>query len=412
MTGRRNLKRIMATTDVHSAFADAQPMLTHLHAAQRSALVVDCGDFFEGSGYYRLAHGRIEHDVLTALYDVIVPGNHGWTHYFEPALHELTVCANALDHASGDPLFRRLHITDIGGRRVAVTAVIGPQAFNSIPITQRATHRVTNPAQALREVMLQHHHEVDSWVLLSHSGFSEDLKLAAACPFLDVIFSGHCHSDQYAPVRVGETLVLKGRELGIGYALAEPSDTGWAVQSCHFANGSSHVPSELAAVCEVINSVGRTLTAPLGIVNGAYRNRLFDRHQVLAEVAARLHTGLGAQTVILNETVLRPTHLGGVLTRGDLLAIEPFDNQLVHIRLPDQHLNDIDGLITHLAEQVGPLVTSPQPLPQGIRTVLTTDYLADTYLGGRTYQAGLRLSQAVQRILATPLCEPAEGETT
>lgn len=86
-----------------AAFANALPMLIGLHAARRSALVVDCGDFFEGSGYYRLAQGRLERDVLTALYDVIAPGNHGWAHHFEPALHELTVCANVFDNAGGEP---------------------------------------------------------------------------------------------------------------------------------------------------------------------------------------------------------------------------------------------------------------------------------------------------------------------
>jgi hypothetical protein len=38
--------------------------------------------------------------------------------------------------------------------------------------------------------------------------------------------------------------------------------------------------------------------------------------------------------------------------------------------------------------------------------VLTTDYLADTYLAGRTHTAGLLLSQAVKHVLTAP---PANG---
>jgi hypothetical protein len=173
----RQLRRIIATTDVHSAFDLAAAMLTHPNTAKADSLIVDCGDFFEGSGFYRFGRGRIEHEILTGLYDLLAPGNHGWPHYFEPGLHKITVCANVAD-GNGKPVFDRIRIKRIGGRRVAVTAVIGPQAFNTIPADQRAGHHVAELAQALREVMLEHHHRTDAWIVLSHSGFDEDLKLA------------------------------------------------------------------------------------------------------------------------------------------------------------------------------------------------------------------------------------------
>ncbi|EFL00999.1 nucleotidase [Streptomyces sp. SPB78] len=151
------------------------------------------------------------------------------------------------------------------------------------------------------------------------------------------------------------------------------------------------------------------LATRLGTVNEPYRDTVLDRHQLLEEIASRLHTGLGADAVVLNDTALRPTRLGDALTLGDLLAIEPFDNQLVHAFLPDRHAQDLDGLLAHLTKQTGPLVTCPSPLPQDVHSVLTTDYLADTYLGGRTRQAGLRLSEAVRSVIATPLPEAEEG---
>ncbi|WP_406171919.1 metallophosphoesterase [Streptomyces sp. NBC_00996] len=405
----RRLRRITATTDVHSSFDSAAPMLAYLHEARSESLIVDCGDFFEGTGYYRFGKGQIERDVLTSLYDLLVPGNHGWPHYFEPGLHEMTVCANTADD-SGKPLFERVRIKRIGGRRVAVTGVIGPQAFNTIPANQRPGHHVTDPAQALRAVMLEHHHRTDAWVVLSHSGFGEDLKLAVACPFADVIFAGHCHSDSYGPVHVGDTLVVKGRELGAGYAVAEPFGVGWAARTASFPD-NGRLPGELGGLKEQIAFIGRMLTASLGTVNAPYRGIELDRHHLLQEVALRLHGGLGADAVVLNETALRPVRLGDQLALGDLLAIEPFENQLAHAFLPGPYAEDLDGLLAHLTEQVGPLAIAPRPLPEGIRFVLTTDYLADTHLGGRTHQAGLRLGQAVRRTIATPLAEE-KGEAT
>lgn len=135
-------QRIIATTDVHSAFDTTVPMLAHLHTTRRDSLVVDCGDSFEGTGYYRLGQGRIERDVLVHLYDVIASGNHGWAHYFEPDLHRITVCSNAVDDGTGTPPFQPVRLVNAGTRRLAVTGVISPQASNAIPTQQRTGHRV------------------------------------------------------------------------------------------------------------------------------------------------------------------------------------------------------------------------------------------------------------------------------
>ncbi|EFL00997.1 nucleotidase [Streptomyces sp. SPB78] len=248
----RTYGQIVATTDVHSTLDQADRLLPHLHDLKATSLIADCGDFFEGTGFYRLGKGAIERQILTTLYDVLAPGNHGWLHYFEPGLREMTICANAVEATTGQPLFDRLRIVDMHGRRVAVSAVIGLSAFNTIPAGQRARHRVTDPVTALRELMLEHHHRVDSWIVLSHSGFEEDLELALTCPFVDVVFAGHCHSDIYGPVRVGDTLVVKGRELGAGYAAAEPLGSGWAARNAVFP-GPATVPADLTALGRVFN---------------------------------------------------------------------------------------------------------------------------------------------------------------
>ncbi|MFF4532870.1 bifunctional metallophosphatase/5'-nucleotidase [Streptomyces sp. NPDC001407] len=395
----RVLERIVATTDFHSAIDQATGMLDHLSQIRATSLVADCGDFFEGSGYYRLGQGSIERALLTGLYDVLAPGNHGWPHHFEPELHPLTVCANAVDDATGRHLFDRLRIFRIGGRRVAVTAVIGTDAFGDIPARQRQGHRATDPVRALREVLLAHHHEADAWMLLSHSGFEHDLALAAECPFLDVIFAGHCHSDHYAPEPVGDTLVVKGGELGAGYALAEPVGVGWVAHTCTFPTRHATWPKELAPAARQIAAVRKRLNTPLGLTAESYRGTVPDRHRVLADVAPRLRSGLGAEAVILNDTVLRPQKLGMVLTFGDLMAMEPFANQLAHARVPDAHRGDPAGLVAYLAERVGPLVTAPDPLPAGLVSVLTTDFLAENFLGDRRRQAGISLGQAVRHVL-------------
>jgi 5'-nucleotidase/UDP-sugar diphosphatase len=396
----RRLDRITATTDVHSQLDAIGPLLAHLDRQQPTSLIVDCGDFFEGTGFYALGHGEVERSLLLALYDVVAAGNHGWHHHFAPDLHRITVCANAVDAATGDPLFRRVHHAVIAGRRVAVTAVIGEQAFNAIPLAQRRGQAVTDPAAALWRLFLNLRHETDAWILLSHSGFEHDLALADVCDFLDVVFAGHCHSPHYEPEPVGDTLVVKGAELAAGYATAEPVGHGWAARTGLLPH-TDRPPDSLATFTRIIDQLQAQLSAPIAPLADRWRNRTPDRRTLLREVAQQLHAGAGNPVVVLNETVLRPGPLGEDLTSGDLLAVVPFGNQLVQAPLPEVLTADLPVLFTHLADRAGPLVITPDPAPAEVRSVLTTDYLAETLLDGRARPSRTALAQVVRHVLTS-----------
>ncbi|MGW3347883.1 metallophosphoesterase [Nonomuraea rubra] len=391
MTSQRVLEGIVATVDVHSSFDRPVPMLAYLQAARRRALVVDAGDFFEGSGYYRLGGGDIERRVLVSLYDVLAPGNHGWRHHFDPDLRALTVSANAIHATTGEPLFQTVRIEHIGGRRVGVTSVISEDAFATIPLAERIGHDVIEPSRALRELHRRHRDTVDDWVVLSHSGFDHDCMLATACPFISVIFAGHCHSSQYGPVRVRNSVVLKGLELGEGYARVVPAEHGWTANTGKFPDAVA-ITSSLAGLTTQLDAMRERLQQPLGPLAAPFRDTLLDRRRVLTLIAERLRTRHAPEAVLLNETSLRSLHLGTVLHEGDLLTIEPFENQLVRARLVTVDLD-------MLSAQVGPLLMYPGP--DATRCAWTTRYLADNFLGGRWNGPAIPLAQAVLAVLTT-----------
>lgn len=368
---RSGLQQILATTDFHSSFDNAVPLMSHLSAVRPNTLIADCGDFFEGTGYYRLGCGALERDMLLALYDVVAPGNHGWPYYLKSELHRITVCANAYDR-DGRRLFRPVDVRNIAGRTVAVTAVIGVQAFNAVPYGRRVGQRVADPALALRELK-RAYGQVDAWVVLSHSGFEEDLRLAEACPFLDVVFAGHCHSDAYGPVRIGGVQVLKGYEQGAGFAQARPSESGWGAGAARFADASSlSLPSSLEAVRARITAIARDLREPIDKVRAPYRHTVLDRRLLLEDIATTVYSETSS-AVLLNETALRAVQLHGTLTRGDVLAVEPFSNQLVRVNCPERTAT---SLLSDLSALAGPMVVVPSPLPSPLDAFITTDYLA------------------------------------
>ncbi|MDI2127157.1 metallophosphoesterase [Yinghuangia seranimata] len=397
----RRLARIVATTDVHSSFDDAAPMLAYLHAARSEALIADCGDFFEGSGYYRLGHGEVERQILHTLYDVVAPGNHGWKHHFEPILRNLTVCANAVDR-SGRLLFAPVRFFTIAGVRTAVTAVISPQAFDAISGADRAGHEVAEPVSALMRLFTAHQERADAWVVLSHSGFANDLQLADRCGFLDVVFAGHCHSPLHGPSRVGGTVVVKGPELATGCAIAEPHAGGWTATPTPFPR-TVVVPPPLAGFSRQLGVLHSRLAAPLGQLAPVWRAQTPDRAVLTAAAAAEIGHRFAAPAV-LNETSLRLTRLGNVLRLGDLLTLEPFGNRLVHARWPTDP-GQRANLLARLTKRAGPMVTWPAPVPDGSNKVVTTGYLAEAIAdeyGGRPLDAGLSLGQLLRLVLTAP----------
>jgi 2',3'-cyclic-nucleotide 2'-phosphodiesterase (5'-nucleotidase family) len=268
----RSLRQVVATTDVHSSLDRAGILVRSLRELRAAgALIVDCGDFFEGTGYYVLGRGRAEAALLRGLYDVAAPGNHGYRHYVtDPGLRAMTVCANVKDRA-GAPVWQPLTMAEVRGSATAVTAVLGVEAFGSVLPTERHRHQAHDPASALHALHDRYHGTVDSWIVLSHSGFSHDLLLARACPFIDVIFAGHCHSPEHGPRAAGGAVVVKGAELAAGYSAAWPDDPRWHAETRRFADAdpgpaSGDLPGDLDHALAYATGLRAHLTQILGPV--------------------------------------------------------------------------------------------------------------------------------------------------
>lgn len=377
----RLLQQVVSTSDVHSALANAAAMATHLDALRGRSLIGDCGDFFEGTGYYALGGGQAEVAMLTGLYDIVAPGNHGYRHHLQDSgLRSITVCANVTDRTR-TPVFAPSRTFEISGTAVAVTAILGIEAFASIPPAQRAGHQVSDPAAALRAWHGQHRNLADSWIVLSHAGFEHDLALAQACPFVNVIFSGHCHSQRSGPVTAGGVTVVKGSELGAGYATARPDGGRWHAETCLFPppDLEAEPPRALKPALAQLSRLRETLAEPIGRLDERFASRTPTRHELLSRVAQRALALTGADAAMINETCLRPIGLGTVLHAGDLIALEPFGNVLACVEAADP-----PAVAQRLAECSGPLACMPHPPPARGRptTVVTTDYLAETHLDG------------------------------
>jgi len=231
-------------------------------------LLLDAGDFTMGT-LFHLLEGEAEMGVLNRMgYDFICPGNHEFD--WMPA-----GAARILGRASGPiPLCANLRVTDAGtgpgaealrelmrqgkilpfavkvlsgGLRAGVFGIMGTGADRVIyrPDPTRYPVAFSERIEAARRTagLLRASRGADIVICLSHSGVDpddhgagEDPDLARAVPGIDVIVSGHSHTDMPEPtVMPGGTIVVQARAYASRLGVLDLEKTGGAWRMTGYA---------------------------------------------------------------------------------------------------------------------------------------------------------------------------------
>ena len=184
-------------------------------AGEGNVLLVDAGDFSQGSSYFTLMNGDIEIDVMNAMrYDVACLGNHE----FDNGLEELArrvrnadfpvLCSNYdFSQCVLDGVVKPYTILYRGGLKIGfiglltdLTVVVDREIADRIRYLDPA--EVTNRYAAyLKDVK-----KCDIVMCLSHLGYDSgpdsDVRLAARTRNVDLIIGGHSHTFLESSVEV------------------------------------------------------------------------------------------------------------------------------------------------------------------------------------------------------------------
>ena len=178
-------------------------------------LLVDAGDFFQGTTFYNAWQGSADIMALNALgYDVVTLGNHEFdrgpvalsralsgdtidiagSRYPTEPLHVPIVSTN-LDFSAEPSLFGKIQrsiVIEKSGDQIAVLGVITPllpnislcgttiEVDNYLPSIQAEIDRLT--AQGINKI-----------ILLSHAGYDVDITMTSQLTDVDVVVCGHDH---------------------------------------------------------------------------------------------------------------------------------------------------------------------------------------------------------------------------
>jgi len=183
-------------------FARLQTELDEMRGTAPNFLLLHAGDAVQGTLYFTLFNGQVEFDFLNRLrVDVMTFGNHEFDRgaaaipaYLKRA--GFPIISSNIDFSEEPaiaPLVPKYFIKSLNGERIGIigmTTETTPQTTIDVGNARFMDSR----ASAVKQIEILQKQGVNKIILLSHLGYDEDLKLAAAVSGIDIIVGGHSHT--------------------------------------------------------------------------------------------------------------------------------------------------------------------------------------------------------------------------
>ncbi len=209
---------IIQTSDIHSHFlnndspfqlggiARLATEIQNLRQQKQNVLVLDAGDFTEGSIFYTLNHGLATFQIMQNIgYDALVLGNHEWLigpdelyNSLNRAQFKLPILSANLDTTALDKnvalgdFIKPYIVKNIGGIKIGI---LGLSTFQFIFDPFFLPIRLLDPVATARKYVkeLRSTEGCQVVIVLSHLGFAQDDSLAKQVSGIDLIIGGHTH---------------------------------------------------------------------------------------------------------------------------------------------------------------------------------------------------------------------------
>ena len=180
-------------------------------------LFCDCGDTLQGTYPAQSTKGQAMVPVLNSLGLDAMTAH--WEFAYGPEafkqraaeLNYPTLAINVFRQATKERLFPAYHVKEIGGLRIGLVGIASNIVGKTMPPSFSEGLDFTLGREELPPIIdvLRTREKVGLIVLISHLGFSQDMKLLSEVEGIDVCLSGHTHNRLYKPALQGKTLIMQ-----------------------------------------------------------------------------------------------------------------------------------------------------------------------------------------------------------
>jgi len=201
-------KSVLKTSDM-GGYARRMGQISRIRSKEKNVLLVDAGDFSQGTPYFNFFNGRIEIDGMNRMnYDAVTLGNHEFDNGVDTLAAILknakfkVISSNY--ELSTTPLIETVKpycLLERGGLRIGILALnVNPKSL----IFEKNYKGIVydDPVEKANEVseLLKKKEKCDIIICLSHLGSDtlksaiNDFVIARKTKYIDVIIGGHSHS--------------------------------------------------------------------------------------------------------------------------------------------------------------------------------------------------------------------------
>jgi 2',3'-cyclic-nucleotide 2'-phosphodiesterase (5'-nucleotidase family) len=332
-------------------------------------LVVDCGDFMDGTPFSLHYFGEADIAAMNACgYEYGTLGNHEFSNSLVQVQKLLRmarfpyVCANARLRATGEPLCPPYLIIERNGLRIALFGLIvrDTQTYRGA----REGVDILDPLEVARQLVPQLRAQADLVILLSHLGIETERVLAQQVPGIDVIVGGHSHTRLTQPLFVewskpltkgvmglNGTVIVQahqwGGELGqLELLCYRDRDTGrWepVAYKGQLIPVTRDIPEE-PQVAKVVNRYWKPIARQYERIVGFATDDFVQRGDDLAQyylVSDAIRAVMGSDFDLQNLYGVRIQLAKGPIRYYDLARMLPFGNTVVRFEITGRALKQL-----------------------------------------------------------------------
>ena len=332
--------------------------IAEARARSNNSILVDGGDQFQGTLFYTYYKGALAAEMMNKLgYDAMTVGNHEFDDGpevlagFMSAVNFPVLMSNA--DVSKEPLLAdklaKSTIIERGGEKIGLIGLTPEDTDELASPGPNVTF--SNPEMAVAmEVAVLENAGVNKIIVLSHSGYAVDQKVAAAVPGIDVIVGGHSNTllsntNERAqgpyPTMVGNTAIVQAYAYGkfLGELNVTFNDAGEITE----ANGEplimdgsvaedsdtvARIAEAAAPLDEIRNKVVAEAADAIGGDRAVCRAMECSMGSLIADAMLDRVKDQGVEIAIQNGGGIRASIDAGPVTMGEVLTVLPFQNTL------------------------------------------------------------------------------------
>ncbi|UWP92971.1 5'-nucleotidase/apyrase family protein [Aliiroseovarius crassostreae] len=332
--------------------------LAEARARSNNSILVDGGDQFQGTLFYTYYKGKLAAEMMNKMgYDGMTVGNHEFDdgpevlRGFMDAVTFPVLMSNA--DVSGEPLLhdklQKSVVIERGGEKIGLIGLT-PQDTDELA-SPGPNVIFTDPVQAVQgEVDKLTAMGVNKIIVLSHSGYGVDKKVAAETTGVDVIVGGHTNtylsnsSDKAEgpyPTMVGDTAIVSAYAYGkfLGELNVTFDDAGKIIEAkgeplimdgavSEDAATKARIAEAAKPLDEIRNKVVASSAEAIDGERGSCRAKECAMGNIIADAMLDRVKDQGIEIAIQNGGGIRASIDAGDVTMGEVLTVLPFQNTL------------------------------------------------------------------------------------